>query len=153
MKHAAWLAGLLVLSVGAAHAAAPDGLDAQTAPSVASAPSAPAPTLTSDLSAQLVEPHRQAITTLHSERQAFVQAFDWSGDRVVRGREFQAAMERFDLRELELKRDWYAASGQTDLLARSEEALAKKTAPVQAQPDLGLERPAAAATQTQEEGR
>jgi hypothetical protein len=152
MKHATWLAGLLVLSVGAAQAAAPDGLDAQTAPSVASAPQAPAPTLASDLSAQRVEPHRQALTTLHAERQAFVQAFDWSGDRVIRGREFQAAMERFDLRELELKRDWYTTSGQSDLLARTEEALAKRTAPVQTQPDLGLERPAPAA-QTQEEGR
>ena len=148
MKTPVRLACLLVLVAGAAHAAAPDGPDAQTAPTLAAAPPAPS------LAAALVEPHRQALTTLHGERQAFVQAFDWTaGDRVARGREFQLAMDAFDLRELELKRDWYAASGQADLLARVEEALAAKTAPVRVLPEIVTGRPAVPVPQTEEAGQ
>ena len=145
MKHATWLAGLLVLSTGSAWAAQPETGTAQLVPT----PSAT--TVVSLASSELAAPHKQAITSLHQERQAFVQAFDWNaGDRVARGRAFQEAMERFDLRELELKRDWYAASGQADLLARTEQALAAKTAPVRVLPEVGGERIRAAQAETPE---
>ncbi|MFA7330331.1 MAG: hypothetical protein WC326_04575 [Candidatus Delongbacteria bacterium] len=136
MKHATWLAGLLVLSTGVAHAATRATVDAQLVP----APSSDTPVVALEATS-LAAPHRQAITTLHAERQAFVQAFDWqAGESQALRREFNAALARFDLRELELKRDWYAASGQTDLLARTEEALAKRLQPASAQPEIVTER-------------
>ena len=146
MKHATWLAGLLVLSAGSALAAPAAAVDAQLVPS----PSAGTPFLSLETLA-LAAPHKQAITALHQERQAYALSFDWSaGDRVARGREFQQAMNAFDLRELELRRDWYAASGQSDLLARTEQALAAKTAPVRVLPEVGGERIRAAQGETPE---
>jgi len=145
MKHATWLASLLVLTAGSALAAQTTAQDALLVP----APSG-TPVVSLETSPQAA-PHKQAITALHAERQAFVQSFDWNaGDRVALGVEFNEAMAGFDLRELELKRDWYAASGQADLLARTEQALAAKTAPVRVLPEVGGERIPAAQAETPE---
>ncbi|MDP2359523.1 MAG: hypothetical protein Q8O14_02040 [bacterium] len=89
--------------------------------------------------------HKEAMMALALERQAFVEAFNWNrgGDRVETARLHARAMDGFHRRELELKRDWYAASGQLDRLAAIEAALVALEEAGRPQPELDLPRPAA----------
>ncbi|MFA7330337.1 MAG: hypothetical protein WC326_04605 [Candidatus Delongbacteria bacterium] len=82
--------------------------------------------------------HRLAMATLLGERQAYSAGFDWnaSGDRVALKRQFGAQMRAFDLRELELRRDWYQALGQSELLARIQARIERLTQPRPALPEL-----------------
>jgi hypothetical protein len=87
-------------------------------------------------------PHQQAILALHQERQAYVEAFDWNraGDRQALKGEYAATMDSFELRELELKIDWYEATGQTQLLERTRATLERRTNPARQLPDIAGDR-------------
>jgi hypothetical protein len=149
MKHAAWMLGAVVLSLSGSALAAPAAGATDSATPVLSLESARTAT---PVVATAVDPvHKQAITSLHSERQAFVKSFDWTaGERQALNRQFNAAMVAFDMRELELKRDLYQATGQTDLLARTQAALDKRQQPARTLPEIGGERRAATQTATPE---
>lgn len=149
MKHASWMTGVLVLALngGALAAQTVTQPDFTTPSATLKTPATPvAITGASD------DTHRQAITTLFQERQAFVQSFNWNspGDPQALRASYAAAMERFDVRELELKRDWYRASGQTELLARTESTLEKRQQAARALPEIAGERRTPSAPLTQE---
>jgi hypothetical protein len=149
MKHASWMLGAVVLTLSSSALAAPAAgePDSTTPTAILGTSKAATPVV-----ATAVDPaHKQAITALFTERQAFVQSFDWSaGEHEARRRDFQAAMSRFEIRELELKRDLYQATGQTDLLARTQTALDKRQQPARTLPELGGERRAATQPATPE---
>jgi len=128
MKHTSWVVAALLLSMGgSAIAADADGQPGPT-PSIGTA-KAPIP-----VAGAADDSHKQALLDLHQERQAFAESFDWNqpGDRQALRRQYADAMDRFSLRELELKRDWYRATGQTELLACTEAALEARRNPLRA---------------------
>jgi hypothetical protein len=150
MKHAPWMAGALVLALsGLVQAVDVDGLDG-SAPSqvkaarAAGTTAAAVPAVRAD---QAAGPHALAIESLRQERQAFVQSFDWNrtADRESLRREYSGAMGRFELRELELKRDLYRATGQASLLAGTEAAIARRSQPAPHLPEISMDRQSAAA--------
>lgn len=143
MKHTAWLGSALVLSLAAgAMALEADGGAAQASAGITQAaapgahPVAGMPVAPADLTFQ------QAIVALRQERQSYVASFDWSQpiERITLQREYAGRMTAFDTRELELKRDWYQATGQTELLARIESALDSRRNAGRVLPEIVSER-------------
>jgi len=149
------MVGVVVLAVsGAAWAAESAATLDPTAPGTRVLDAKATPVVAAVAERPADAPHRQAITALQQERQAFVQSFDWSaGERESLRGAFQAAMERFEIRELELRRDWYQATGQTDLLARTQSSLEKRLQPARALPEIGGERRTAVQPLTPEESK
>jgi hypothetical protein len=138
MRKTPWLASALILAWSGG-AFAQDVAGPDSVPVIGTA--MPATPITTPS-----ESCRLAILALRRERQDYVSSFDWSRgvDRVARRHEFAEHMKDFDRRELELKSDWYQATGQADLLTRARESLGRLTQAVDRLPEIG-QRPAAAA--------
>jgi hypothetical protein len=149
MKHASWMMGVLVLAMnGSALAAQADGqADLLTPTPTLKAAAVPLP-----VTSPADDSHRLAITALQQERQSFIQGFNWKspGDPQALRTSYSQAMERFDVRELELKRDWYQVTGQTELLARAQAGLEARRQPTRSLPEIGGERPSGTQTPSAE---
>jgi hypothetical protein len=134
MKHSIWLAllpGLLLASGEPARQADSPGASA-TPDRILAAPASPPPPSSAD------DACREAILALDLERQAYIQVFDWNrpGDSNELARGYARAMDDFYRRELELKRDWYQATGQLELLAQVEASLERVANPDRVLPEL-----------------
>jgi hypothetical protein len=89
--------------------------------------------------------YQQALTALHQERESWLRSFDWSrGERAALQAELAAGVKSFQIREQELRRDWYQATGQTELLARAQESLRSLNQPAATLPEIVTDRQAAA---------
>jgi len=145
MKHVLWMAllpGLLLAAGDQARQADADGAAIVPPASVSLVTSPPVGCRAID------QPYKESLTSLARERQDFVAAFDWNqpGDQVELARRYGTSMEAFRLRELELKRDWYQATGQAELLQGTQAALERMTSPPRVLPDLDPEHRQAAPT-------
>ncbi|MDP2359526.1 MAG: hypothetical protein Q8O14_02055 [bacterium] len=138
MRHAFWLAllpGLLFASGDQARQADAPGVAAPATPA-ATVTAPPPPPIPADLAC------KEALDALALERQTFVESFDWgqAGDPDELARRYSRTMDDFVRRELEIKRDWYEATGQTDLLAGVEASLDRLTQPQRLLPEIEQER-------------
>lgn len=138
MKDTLFTLGCVIgLLAGSGHAVEADGV-------VSDAIVSPGPVATVASPAQaLDETARTALLELQAEREAFVQSFDWDAgtNKQELQQSYTGAMDAFDLRMLELKRDAYARLGLSDLLERTERAIANRDTSLRGgHEDLPLER-------------
>jgi hypothetical protein len=87
----------------------------------------------------LAQTFQQAFATLLQARETYVRDFVWndSSDSVAQRRDYNRGLDGFLQLELELKRDWYQATGQMELLAGVQALLERRANPPQNLPEIG----------------